>query len=330
MAVPVPRVRRLGWRYTMSWSIGGWRPGPAQVDCTPSTVSKWRVRYGSDRLSVSARPAIAALSANAVRSMDTASLRCWISHRRGVLHLDGAVAGAGAWGHPRAVYLAVPACPEDRPVGAEIVVSEHRPRLRGQDGRHRWPLLYMSPPDNAVMLSVHEKSSIQALERAQGYLKPPNGRAIIGQSHDYKRNGPRPCLPRSRWRPARSRDSTPPAVEVPRLHEPYGEALSEQRNPRGSRQPVHAQTEPRSMVGAASERAFSPHAHPCIMVEPDRDLVLDPVGQIAERRVVPQRPSTRQLCDPHEADRSARVTEEVTAPASSLARWNRPFRNCRH
>ena len=49
--------------------------------------------------------------------------------------------------------------------------------------------LYMSPLDNAVVLSVDEKPSIQALERAQGYLKLPNGRAMIGQSHDYKRNG---------------------------------------------------------------------------------------------------------------------------------------------
>ncbi|MEY9745551.1 hypothetical protein ABIF65_004925 [Bradyrhizobium japonicum] len=31
--------------------------------------------------------------------------------------------------------------------------------------------------------------TIQALERAQGYLKLPNGRALTGQSHDYKRHG---------------------------------------------------------------------------------------------------------------------------------------------
>jgi transposase len=31
--------------------------------------------------------------------------------------------------------------------------------------------------------------SIQALERTQGYLKLPNGRALTGQSYDYKRNG---------------------------------------------------------------------------------------------------------------------------------------------
>jgi transposase len=49
--------------------------------------------------------------------------------------------------------------------------------------------LYMAPPENAVVLSVDEKPSIQALERAQGYLKLPTGRAMIGQSHDYKRHG---------------------------------------------------------------------------------------------------------------------------------------------
>lgn len=49
--------------------------------------------------------------------------------------------------------------------------------------------LYMAPPDNAIVICVDEKPSIQALERAQGYLKLPNGRALSGHSHDYKRHG---------------------------------------------------------------------------------------------------------------------------------------------
>jgi transposase len=49
--------------------------------------------------------------------------------------------------------------------------------------------LYMAPPENAIVICVDEKPSIQALERAQGYLKLPNGRALSGHSHDYKRNG---------------------------------------------------------------------------------------------------------------------------------------------
>jgi hypothetical protein len=36
---------------------------------------------------------------------------------------------------------------------------------------------------------VDEKPHIQALERAQGYLRLPNGRALGGQAHDYKRHG---------------------------------------------------------------------------------------------------------------------------------------------
>jgi transposase len=49
--------------------------------------------------------------------------------------------------------------------------------------------LYLQPPENAVVLAVDEKPHIQALERAQGWLKLPNGKALIGFSHDYKRHG---------------------------------------------------------------------------------------------------------------------------------------------
>jgi len=49
--------------------------------------------------------------------------------------------------------------------------------------------LYVDPPTKAIVLCIDEKPSIQALERAQGYLKLPNGRALTGQSHDYKRHG---------------------------------------------------------------------------------------------------------------------------------------------
>lgn len=49
--------------------------------------------------------------------------------------------------------------------------------------------LYLSPPENAVVLCVDEKPGIQALERAQGYLRLPNGRAVRGQSHEYRRHG---------------------------------------------------------------------------------------------------------------------------------------------
>ena len=49
--------------------------------------------------------------------------------------------------------------------------------------------LYTNPPAKAIVLCVDERPSIQALERGQAYLKLSNGRAVSGQSHDYKRHG---------------------------------------------------------------------------------------------------------------------------------------------
>src|SRR3990170_230149 len=49
--------------------------------------------------------------------------------------------------------------------------------------------LYLNPPENAVVLCVDEKPHIQALERAQGYLRLPSGKAVRGVSHEYKRHG---------------------------------------------------------------------------------------------------------------------------------------------
>ena len=48
--------------------------------------------------------------------------------------------------------------------------------------------LYVSPPVNAVVLSVDEKSQIQALDRTQPGLPIKKGRGAT-MTHDYKRNG---------------------------------------------------------------------------------------------------------------------------------------------
>jgi transposase len=49
--------------------------------------------------------------------------------------------------------------------------------------------LYLDPPENALVLCVDEKPSMQALERAQGWLRLPDGKALNGFSHGYKRHG---------------------------------------------------------------------------------------------------------------------------------------------
>ncbi len=49
--------------------------------------------------------------------------------------------------------------------------------------------LYLNPPVNAVVLSVDEKPSIQAIERATGYVETDSGRVVRGLKSTYKRHG---------------------------------------------------------------------------------------------------------------------------------------------
>src|SRR5215469_12416082 len=70
---------------------------------------------------------------------------------------------------------------------APLLVYQYRPGVCPQGGRHRRDL---SPPARErLVLAVDEKPHIQVLERAQGYLKLPNGKTLSGFSHDYKRHG---------------------------------------------------------------------------------------------------------------------------------------------
>jgi transposase len=49
--------------------------------------------------------------------------------------------------------------------------------------------LYLNPPENALVLSVDEKPTIQALERAQGYVLTSSGKIVHGLKSTYKRHG---------------------------------------------------------------------------------------------------------------------------------------------
>jgi hypothetical protein len=95
--------------------------------------------------------------------------------------------------------------------------------------------LYVAPPEKAIVLCVDERPSIRALERAQGYLKLPNGHALTGQSHDYKRHGTTtlfaaPEVATGKIIAAHSKRRPP--CRVSRLHEQRGRGLSASRAPR--------------------------------------------------------------------------------------------------
>jgi hypothetical protein len=62
----------------------------------------------------------------------------------------------------------------------------------------------MNPPANALVLSVDEKPTIQALERASGYVLTSSGKIVHGLKSTYKRHGTArsTCSLRSKWPPA--------------------------------------------------------------------------------------------------------------------------------
>lgn len=49
--------------------------------------------------------------------------------------------------------------------------------------------LYLNPPQNALVICVDEKPSIQALERATGYVQTSSGKIVRGLKSTYKRHG---------------------------------------------------------------------------------------------------------------------------------------------
>jgi transposase len=159
-----------------------------EVGCARGVVSTWRVRFAEERL---------AGLADAPRSGKPRTYG-EDAGRRILAALDRPPpAGCARWTAP---LLA-------KKLGD---VSEHHVWrfLRAQRidlaGRKSWCLstdpefaakaaaivgLYLDPPDHAIVLAVDEKPAIQALERAQGYLKLPNGRSLHGQAHEYRRRG---------------------------------------------------------------------------------------------------------------------------------------------
>src|SRR5215207_7103318 len=159
-----------------------------ELETMPTTVSLWRGRYASQGLAGLAekqRP-------GRVRKYTSAT------ERRVLAVLERPPpAGFGRWtGELIAADLG--------DVHVQHVWRVLRQRQIDLDGRKSWcesndPAfatkaadvvgLYVAPPTNAMVICVDEKPSIQALERAQGYLKLPNGRTLTGHSHDYKRHG---------------------------------------------------------------------------------------------------------------------------------------------
>ena len=160
----------------------------AELGCWPARVSRWRMRFAADRLAGlldKPRPgAVAKYDAGTDRRIlaqldappppgfarwtgpllaqalgDVSDQYIWRFLRRHKIDLSG----GKSWCQSND--------PDFVPKAAEIVG------------------LYLDPPEDAIVLAVDEKPHIQALERAQGYLKLKDGRALVGHGHTYKRHG---------------------------------------------------------------------------------------------------------------------------------------------
>ncbi|MGH7626463.1 MAG: IS630 family transposase [Gemmatimonadaceae bacterium] len=154
----------------------------------PATVSKWRTRFATRRLAGlrdAPRPGkprvyTAATERRILAQLDErppAGYTHW--NGRLVARALGDVSADQVWATLRKYRIAlarrrswcVSTDPEFARKAADLVA------------------LYLHPPENALVIAVDEKPHIQALERAQGYLKFPNGRALTGFAHEYTRHG---------------------------------------------------------------------------------------------------------------------------------------------
>jgi transposase len=168
----------------------GWasRAIAREVGCARGVVSRWRVRFARDRL---------AGLADAPRSGKPRTYGEDAGRRILALLDRSPPAGFARWTAPLIAK-------ELGGVSDQYVWRFLRAQRIDLAGRKSWCLssdpeftakaaaivgLYLAPPDHAIVLAVDEKPAIQALERAQGYLKLPNGRSLHGQAHEYRRCG---------------------------------------------------------------------------------------------------------------------------------------------
>ena len=160
----------------------------AQLQASPATVSKWRLRF--------ARQGLAGLG-DAPRSGAPARYG-EETERRILARLDEPVPeGETVW-TARLLARALGDVSEDH---VWRVLRRHGIHLQR---RRSWCVstdpefavkaadivgLYLSPPEQALVICVDEKPQIQAIERAQGYLRFADGQTFRGFSDRYKRHG---------------------------------------------------------------------------------------------------------------------------------------------
>jgi transposase len=159
----------------------------SEIGVSPATVTRWRERFEQEGLkaSVKVRPGRGrkpSIPPEKVQAIVHATL-----HEKPVGETHWSCRSmARAQGVSHATVQKIWAARGLRPHRTETFKLSSDPRF--EEKLVDVVGLYLNPPENAIVLSMDEKSQIQALDRTQPSLPMKPGRAGT-MTHDYKRNG---------------------------------------------------------------------------------------------------------------------------------------------
>jgi len=153
----------------------------------PNTVIKWRQRFARDGvagLGDAPRPGAKPVYGEAFRHRVLALLEQ--PPPKGQASWDGPAVAARLQGSVHAVWRVL------RQAG--ICLQRQRSWCVSTDKEFAAKAadivgLYLNPPAKALVISVDEKPSIQALERKTGYVETDNGKIVRAYKSTYKRHG---------------------------------------------------------------------------------------------------------------------------------------------
>jgi transposase len=159
----------------------------AEIGVSPATVTRWRERFEQEGLkaSVKVRPGRGrkpSIAPEKVQAIVHATL-----HEKPEAETHWSCRSmARAQGVSHATVQKIWAARGLKPHRTETFKLSSDPRF--EEKLVDVVGLYLNPPENAIVLSMDEKSQIQALDRTQPSLPMKPGRAGT-MTHDYKRNG---------------------------------------------------------------------------------------------------------------------------------------------
>ncbi len=159
----------------------------SEMGLRPNTVGQWRQRFAADGIAgLRDKPRPGKPAKYGVELRDRILAQLELAPPAGMASWDGGSLGLALGVSDDAVWRVL------RKQGIQL--QRHRSWCVSTDPEFAAKAadvigLYLNPPQNALVLSVDEKPSIQALERARGYVHTSSGKIVQGMKSTYKRHG---------------------------------------------------------------------------------------------------------------------------------------------